>query len=198
MVDVVVAAVDIGQPVDLTAAGAPHLRHVDVGQRGGTDADAADGVPHDALAMERLLDVLRHLVDEGRRCAGLVGAHVDVGSQGEGCGQLREQCFQGCAALVAAHGVTHRIGEGGGVAGHVNLRNDDDATLGGVGFQLGALRLGVVASREACHVGGLVELRIDLRLEAEALVVGHVPMEYIDLEACEQVDFLLQFVETDE
>ena len=58
VVDVVVAAVDIGQSVYLPAAAAPHLRHVDIGQVRLADGDAADGIPYDAFAAERLLDVL--------------------------------------------------------------------------------------------------------------------------------------------
>ena len=198
MVDVVVAAVDVGQAADLLARCAPHLRHVNVGQRGGADVDTADGVPHDAAATQRLLDILRHLVDEGSGGAGLIGSHVDVGRTGEGGSQLGQQLLQCGTPLLAAHGVAHGIGEGCGVAGHVYLGDDDEAALGSVSLQFGALLLRVVLAGEARHRGGAVELRKDLGLKAEALVVGEVPMEDVHLEARQQVDFLLQFLEADE
>ena len=197
MVDVVVAAVDIGQAVDLPSGGAPHLGHVDVGEVGLADGDATDGVPDKALAPECLLDILRHLVDEGGGRPGLVAADVEIGCEGEGGSQLVEQGLEHGFALLAVHGEAHGGLEGLAVAGHVNLGDDDHAALRGVGFQLGALRLGVVAAGKARHGRGGVELGIGFRLEAEALVVSEVPVKDVDLEARQQVHLMLQFVEAD-
>ena len=50
VVDVVVAAINVRNTANLSATGAPHLRHIDIRQRGGADAHATDGVPNNTLA----------------------------------------------------------------------------------------------------------------------------------------------------
>ena len=81
---------------------------------------------------------------------------------------------------------------------HIYLGDDGDAALGSVSLELGALGLSVVLAGEARHARRSIQLRIELRFEAEALVVGQVPVERVDLEAREQVDLFLQFIEADE
>ena len=91
VVDVVVATVYVGHSAYLAAAGAPHLGHVYIGECGGADGHAADRIPYYTTAVEFLLYVFRHLVNEFGCGTGFIGTHVDIGRQRKCLSQLTEQ-----------------------------------------------------------------------------------------------------------
>ena len=160
VVDVVISTVDVGQSVDFASRRPPHLRHVDIGQTGLADGNSADGIPHHHASVQCFLHILRHLVHEGSRGAGLVASDVKVGSVGEGLGQLVQQCLEHHLTLVAVHGEAHSRLERLAMSRHVYFRNDGETALSSVSLQFRTLCLRVVLSGKACHVGGLVQLRV--------------------------------------
>ena len=80
---------------------------------------------------------------------------------------------------------------GAGVAGHVELRHDADAAGAGVGDDVPGLFLGVV---EAIGAGGS-ELGKELALDAEALILGEVPVEDVELHGGHGVEVALDDVD---
>jgi hypothetical protein len=84
------------------------------------------------------------------------------------------------------------------MARHVDFRNDGHAAFGGIRFQFGTLRLRIETPRLSHGVGRLREAGESLHLEAPCEVFRQVPVERVDLEAREQVNFMFEFLETDE
>ena len=140
---------------------------------------------------------LCHGEDEAHRHAGLIEAEMEIGGKRECLGQFADDIHQLRPSLGGVHGVAHGSSKSGAVAGHVYFGYHRDAALTGIGFHLGALGLGVVLPGISGHVFRGVEGRVALRLEAEGLVVGQVPVEGVHLEAREEVDFFLELPDID-
>ena len=194
MVDVVVAAVDVGNARDGTSARGPHLRHVAIRGRGRT---ADELVPANHLFPLRFQVIAERLQEVRVGDGHLVAADVDVGCACEGLRHLGEDFLQFGNALVGLHRVAHRPLEGSAVAGHVDFGNDGDAVFVGQVLQFAALFLCVVFSCKARHRRRGCQLWIRFHLKPPALILGQVHMEGVHLEAGHQFDLLLELLEGD-
>ena len=98
---------------------------------------------------------------------------------------------------------------GGGMAGHVDLRQHLDVALGGIGDDVGDLLLAVVAAVGTRQSAGRIEAgiaagdaaaahfgqaRVLLDFDAPALVVGQVPVEEVELVQRHRVEHALDLV----
>ena len=194
VVDVVIAAVDVGNARDGTSARGPHLRHVAIRGRGRT---ADELVPANHLFPLRFQVIAERLQEVRVGDGHLVATDVDIGRTRKGVGHLREDVFQFLNALVGLHRVAHRPLESSAVAGHVDFGNDGDAVFVGQVLQFAALFLCVVFSCKARHRRCCRQLRVLLHFKPPALILGQVHVEGVDFEARHQLDLLFQLLEGD-
>ena len=77
------------------------------------------------------------------------------------------------------------------MAGHVDLRQDHDGTIGGIGHQLGELVMGVVATGSIPHGSVCAcfgQLGPSGDLDTPALIIAQVKVEHIHLEQGHRVE----------
>ena len=194
VVGIVVSAVYIGLAPGKVASCAPHLC-----QRGiqALLSYAVDGVPYLGL-LALALHIGNHFVQIGGSCAHLVTAYVYVGCIGKDLCHLVQHLLQHSFSFCALHVKAHGTSEGCAVSRHVYLGDNRYAVLLGRLHHLAAVLLCVVLAGEASHGLGRGKLRISLHLEAPCLVLCHVPVEGVHLEAREQLYLLYQFPGADE
>ena len=105
--------------------------------------------------------------------------------------------FEYAHAVFALHVAAKSAAESITVAGHVNFRDEHHVTFAAIGFELACFSLGVTAVGCTGDVGGAAEGGIEFALQPPGLVLGQMPVEYVDLELAEQVNLTLEFVDGD-
>ena len=123
---------------------------------------------------------------------------MDVGGVGEHLHYFVEYILECLDALVGLHGEAHGFGEDVAVARHVDFGDDGHAALGSVGLDFTTLGLRIVLAGIARHIGIGGELRICVHLKAPGEFLGQVPMEHVDLEACQAVNLGLELFDGQE
>ena len=195
MVDVVVAAVDVGQSLYGCATRGPHLCHVGYVLGHGFVVEL---VPKHHFAAQRVAHEVGHLLEEAVLDGHFVAAYVYVRGFWKYLGGLFEYDFQSLFALVGLHVEAHGVLEHVAVARHVNFGYDGDAALGSISLHLLALLLGVVLAGVAHTIGVAGELRVGFYLETPAYLFGQMPVKHVHLETGVEVDLLFQLVDRQE
>ena len=194
VVGVVISAVYVCLARCKITAGTPHLC---IGSIESILANAIDGIPYLHL-LALALHVGYHFVQVCCCSSHLVTTDVDIWSIGKYLTHLVEHLLQHLLAILGLHAKSHCALKGLAMARHVNLGNHCHTMLLGSSQQALAVLLCVVLSLEACHGCAGSQLGISLHLKAPCLVLGHVPVEGINLETREQFHLLHQFVYGDE